>query len=231
MTLRVRTLIAATALATLSGACAYAAPVEGTWNQGAFPNGGGSQIVNSQVTLKSSWSNLNGDIDGVAGDAVVQGAGAGNLMDITTMNSTAVNNSQIVGSSATIGADVKAGVKNVGGSVGIQGQAVCNGVNVSTDPTSSATRSYQECGAQDPAATVNAWVSNAGGDAVIQGSALGNSLEADSNAPNMSVMNAQINSSSLTSTVNANVRNIGGSTSVTSSAIGNSGQIVQYNAN
>ena len=233
MTLRVKTLIAATALATLSATCAYAQATSqyGSWNDGSAGGGVGSQIQNSQVNLQTNWSNLNGSIDTVAGDAAVQGAAGGNMMDITTMNNTAVNSSQIVGTGASIGSDVNVGINNIGGSVGIQNQALCNGISVSTDPTYAATHSYQECAASDPVQQMNASVSNVYGDAVFQGSSLGNSFEADSNAPNMPIFNKQINSSNGASTINANVYNIGGSTSLTSSSIGNTGQIIHYNTN
>jgi hypothetical protein len=230
MKLRVKTLIAATALATLSATCAYAGGSEeyGTWNDGSFA---GSQISNSQVNLQTNWSNLNGTISTVAGDAAVQGAAGGNLMDITTMNNTMVNSSQIVGSGASIGTNVNTAIDNIGGSVGIQNQAICNGLSVSTDPTFASTRNYQECNAADPAQQINANVTNVYGDAAFAGSSLGNSFEADSNAPNMPVWNKQINNSSVASTVNANVYNIGGSTSLTSSAIGNTGQVIHYSTN
>jgi hypothetical protein len=219
----------ATALATLSATCAYAGGTEyGSWNDASS---GGSQILNGQVNLQTNWSNLTGNIDTVAGDAAVQGAAAGNLMDITTMNNTMVKNRQIVGAGASIGSNIDTSINNIGGSVGIQNQALCNGVSVSTDPTFSSTRSYQECNAADPSSLINAGVSNIYGDAAIQGSALGNSFEADSNAPNMPIWNKQINNSVNASTVNASVYNIGGSTSLTSSAIGNTGQIIHYNIN
>jgi len=231
MTLRIKTLIAATALATLSATCAYAGGGDqyGTWNDGAMAGGMGSQINTSQVNLQTNWSNLNGNADTVAGDVVMQGAAGGNLMDITTMNNTMVNNSQIVGSGASIGSNVFANVNNIGGSVGIQNQALCNGVSVSTDPTLASTRSYQECNAADPSSHIEANITNIAGDAVFQGSSLGNTFEADSNAPNMPIWNKQINNSTIASTVNANIYNIGGSTSMTSSAIGNTGQIIHYN--
>jgi len=233
MTLRVRILIAATALATLSGTCVYAQATSqyGSWNDGSSGGGVGSQIQNSQVNLQTNWSNLNGSIDTVAGDAAVQGAAGGNMMDITTMNNTAVNNSQIVGTGASIGSDVNVGINNIGGSVGIQNQALCNGISVSTDPTYASTHSYQECNAADPSSLVNATVTNVAGDVAIQGSSLGNSFEADSNAPNMPIWNKQINNATVASTVNANVYNVGGSTSLSSSAIGNTGQIIHYNTN
>jgi hypothetical protein len=231
MTFRAKILIAATALATLSATCAYAQSGYGTWNDGAMAGGIGSQINTNQVNLQTNWSNMTGNIDTVAGDAVMQGAAGGNLMDITTMNNTMVNNSQIVGPGASIGSNIVGNINNIGGSVGIQNQAVCNGVSVSTDPTLSATHSYQECNAADPSSMIKANVTNIYGDAVFQGSSLGNTFEADSNAPNMPIFNKQINNSTIASTVNANVYNIGGSTSMTSSAIGNTGQIIHYSTN
>lgn len=233
MTLRVKVHIAAMALVTLSATCVYAAPTDqyGTWNDGAFAGGAGSQISNSQVNLQANWSNLTGNITTVAGDAVVQGAAGGNLMDITTMNNTVVNNSQIVGNAASIGSNINISINNIGGSVGIQNQALCNGVSVSTDPTYASTHNYQECNAADPSSTIIAKVNNIAGDAAIQGSSLGNSFEADSNAPNMPIWNKQINNAAVTSTVNASILNVGGSTSTSSSAIGNTGQIIHYNTN
>ena len=232
MTFRAKILIAATALATLSATCAYAGGAQyGSWNDGAMAGGIGSQINTNQVNLQTNWSNMTGNIDTVAGDAVMQGAAGGNLMDITTMNNTMVNNSQIVGPGASIGSNIVGNINNIGGSVGIQNQAVCNGVSVSTDPTLSATHSYQECNAADPSSMIKANVTNIAGDAVFQGSSLGNTFEADSNAPNMPIFNKQINNSTIASTVNANVYNVGGSTSMTSSAIGNTGQIIHYSTN
>lgn len=230
MTFRAKILIAAAALATLSATGAFAQEY-GTWNDGAMAGGMGSQINTSQLNTQTNWSNLNGNVDTVAGDAVMQGAAGGNLMDITTMNNTMVNNSQIVGPGASIGSNIVSNINNIGGSVGIQNQALCNGVSVSTDPTLASTRSYQECNAADPSSMIKANVTNIAGDAVFQGSSLGNTFEADSNAPNMPIWNKQINNSTIASTVNANVYNIGGSTSMTSSAIGNTGQIIHYSTN
>jgi hypothetical protein len=235
--MRVKSLIAATALATLSGTCAYAQATSqyGTWNDGAYAGGAGasigSQISTSQVNNQTNWSNLYGSVDTVAGDVAVQGSAAGNLMDITTMNNTWVNNSQVVGSGAAIGSDINVGINNIGGSVGIQNQAVCNGVSVSTDPTYASTHNFQQCNAADPSQAINTSISNVAGDAAIMGSSLGNSFEADSNAPNMPIWNHQINNGTVASTVNANVYNVGGSTSLSSSAIGNTGQIIHYNTN
>ena len=232
MTFRAKILIAATALATLSATCAYAGGAQyGSWNDGAMAGGIGSQINTNQVNLQTNWSNMTGNIDTVAGDAVMQGAAGGNLMDITTMNNTMVNNSQIVGPGASIGSNITGNFNNIGGSVGVQNQAVCNGISVSTDPTLASTHSYQECNAADPSSMIKANVTNIAGDAVFQGSSLGNTFEADSNAPNMPIFNKQINNSTIASTVNANVYNIGGSTSMTSSAIGNTGQIIHYSTN
>ena len=122
MTFRAKILIAATALATLSATCAYAGGAQyGSWNDGAMAGGIGSQINTNQVNLQTNWSNMTGNIDTVAGDAVMQGAAGGNLMDITTMNNTMVNNSQIVGPGASIGSNIVGNINNIGGSVGIPG--------------------------------------------------------------------------------------------------------------
>ena len=237
MTLRARTLIAAMALTTLSATYACAGdsandfgPATGTWNDGT-QGGVGSQINNSQVSNQTSWSNLTGNVDTAGSDVSVDGAAAGNLVDVTTMNNTSVKNSQTVGPNATIASDVNVNVNNVWGNVSIANQAVCNGANISTDPTYSASHSYQECNATDPAQQINANVTNIAGNAVIKGSSLGNSFEADSNAPNMPVSNKQINNSNVASTVNANVYNAGGTTTLSSSAIGNTAQIIHYSTN
>ena len=160
-----------------------------------------------------------------------QGTAAGNMMDVTTMNNTRVSNNQIVGPNATIGSNVSIDVNNVWGSVGITNQAICNGASVSTDPILTAVKSNQECHATDPYSQINTNISNIGGNAVIQGSALGNSFEADSNAPNMPIVNRQINNSGVVSNVNANVFNVGGSVGLSSSAIGNTSQIIHYSTN
>jgi hypothetical protein len=237
MNMRVRSLIAATALATLSGTCAYAQATSqyGTWNDGAYAGGAGasmgSQINTSQMNNQANYSTLYGNIDTVAGDAAVQGSAGGNTMDITTMNNTMVNNSQTVGSGSSIASDINVGINNIGGSVGIQNQAVCNSVSVSTDPTFASTRNFQQCNAADPSQSINTTITNVAGDAAVMGSSMGNSFEADSNAPNMPIWNKQINNATVASTVNANVYNVGGSTSLSSSAIGNTGQIIHYNTN
>ena len=197
---------------------------------GATSQPSGSNIINGQINLQSQFSNLSGNIDGIGGDAVVQSAAAGNMIDITTMNNTRVQSSQIVGPNAAIDTNINTSVSNVWGSVGVTSQAICNGANISTDPTLSAANSYQKCDATDPASSIKANIANIGGDAVVQSMALGNSFEADSNAPNMPIVTRQINNSMGASTVHANVSNIGGSTSLTSSAIGNTAQIIHYSA-
>ena len=191
----------------------------------------GSNIINGQINLQSQFSNLTGNVDTIEGDAVVQGAAAGNMIDITTMNNTRVQNSQIVGPSAAIDSNINTNVSNVWGSVGVTSQAICNGASVSTDPTLTQVNSYQKCDASDPASSIKANVTNIAGDAVVQSMALGNSFEADSNAPNMPIVTKQINNSMAASTVHANVSNVGGSTSLTSSAIGNTAQIIHYSTN
>jgi len=192
---------------------------------------GGSQIINGQVNLQTNWASLNASVDTVGGDVVAQGSAAGNLIDITTMNDTRVQNNQIVGPNATVGSNVAIDANNVWGNVGIQNQAVCNGASVSTDPTLTAVKSNQECHATDPYSGITTNISNVAGNAVIQGSALGNSLEADSNAPNMPIMSHQLNNSGIVSNVNANVYNVGGSVGLSSSAIGNTAQVIHYSTN
>jgi hypothetical protein len=216
-------LLALTATASMAGGDQQ----YGTWNNG--PSQGGSQILNNQINLQTNWSNLNVTVDTVGGDAVAQGAAGGNLIDITTMNNTRVQNSQIVGQDAAIGSTINMDANKVWGSVGIQNQVICNGASVSTDPILTSVHSSQECHATDPYSRINTNISNVAGDAVIQGSALGNSFEADSNAPNMPIMTRQLNNSASVSTVNGNAFNVGGSVGFSSSAIGNTSQIIHYN--
>src|ERR1700744_4966435 len=201
----IKILLAASVLAL--SASAAGAQTYGTWNnastsyQGGADNTGGyaanptstgSNIVNGQIDLKNNWSNLNGSIDTTGSDATVTGAAAGNLVDITTMNNTRVQNSQVVGAGASIGSNVNVDVNNVWGNASVTNQAVCNGASVSTDPTFSATNSYQKCNAADPYSSINTNISNVAGSAVVQGSSLGNTFEADSNAPNMPINTRQI---------------------------------------
>ncbi|HEY4274707.1 MAG TPA: hypothetical protein VGM68_04430 [Rhizomicrobium sp.] len=218
---RVRTLIAATAAVTLSATFACAG---GT-------NSSGSNIINGQINLQSQFSNLTGNVDGVAGDAVAQSTAAGNMIDIFTMNNTRVQNSQIVGPGSAIDSNVNANISNVWGSTSVSSQAICNGASVSTDPTLTAVNSYQRCDSSDPSTSIKANIGGVGGDAMVQGLSIGNSFEADTNARNMPIVSKQINNSMTTSTVHANVSDVGGSTALTSSAIGNTGQIIHYGSN
>jgi hypothetical protein len=214
-----KALLAATVLLTLPASAALA------------QTGVGSQIINGQVNLQTNWASLNASVDTVGGDVVATGSAAGNLIDITTMNDTRVQNNQIVGPNATVGSNVAIDANNVWGNVSIQNQAVCNGASVSTDPVLTAVKSNQECHAADPYSGITTNVSNVAGNAVIQGSALGNSFEADSNAPNMPIMTHQLNNSGVVSNVNANVYNVGGSVGLSSSAIGNTSQVIHYTTN
>ena len=200
----------------------------GSWgDQTSSQNAIGSQILNNQINLQNNWSNMNASVDTVGGDVVAQGSAGGNLIDITTMNNTRVQNNQIVGPNSNIGSNINLDTNNVWGSVGIQNQVLCNGASVSTDPV----QSNQECHAQDPYSSIKTNISNLAGNAVIQGSALGNSFEADSNAPNMPIFSRQLNNSGVVSNVNANIFNAGGSVGLSSSAIGNTSQIIHYNTN
>lgn len=184
--------------------------------------------MNGQVTLQTQWSDLNAVVDSVGGDAAFQGAAAGNMVDIMTMNNTVVNNNQFVGPQAAIGSNITADVSNVWGSVGFSNQALCNGATVSTDPVLTAVNSRQECHASDPSVAINASVNGVVGDLAMQSLSMGNSFEADSNAQNMPIKTMQINNSIGSSTINANAFNIGGSMSMTSATIGNKAQILHY---
>lgn len=222
----------AASVLTLSTSAAFAQGV-GTWSDASQQQSGGvgSQILNNQINLQTNWSNLTGSVDTVGGDVVVQGNAGGNMMDVTTMNDTRVNNNQVVGPNATIGSNVAVDVNNVAGSVGITNQAICNGASVSTDPILTAVKSNQACHATDPYSEINTNISNIGGNAVVQGSALGNSFQADSNAPNFPIVSRQLNNSGVVSNVNANVFNAAGTVGLSSSAIGNTSQIIHYSTN
>ena len=199
------------------------------WNPPPPPFDAGTVVLNNQINLQNNWSNLNVRANTIGGDAVAQGAAAGNLVDIITLNNTYLNNNQIVGPGAAIGSNIHMDVNKVWGSVGIQNQVVCNGASVSTDPNITALYSNQECHAGDPYSGINANIRNVAGDAVIQGSALGNSFETDSNAPNFPITTRQLNNSANVSNVNSNVYNVGGSVGFSSSAVGNTSQIIHYN--
>ncbi|MEY4966532.1 MAG: hypothetical protein RL274_2115 [Pseudomonadota bacterium] len=198
----------------------------GTWNDNSAI---GSLVVNDQVNLQTNWSNLSGVVDTVGGDVVAQGAAAGNIMDVITMDNTRVFNNQIVSSQATIGSNVSLDANNVWGSVGVNNTSLCNGASVSTDPVLTSVNSYQECGAKDPYTGTSAFVTNIAGNAVFQNSAISNSFEADSNAPNFPVFNKQINNSSAISNMAVNAFNVGGTVGLSSSAIGNTSRVIHYN--
>src|SRR5258708_37368912 len=65
-----------------------------------------SQILNHQINLDNNWSNLNVSVNTVGGNVAAQGAAAGNLIDITTMNNTTVNSNQNVGFSSALGSNI-----------------------------------------------------------------------------------------------------------------------------
>src|SRR5690242_3247092 len=104
MLTRARILIAATLLSTMSSTWAYAGASDGygSWND---TSSDASSVINGQVNLQTQWSNLNTVVDSVGGDAAFQGAAAGNLVDIMTMNNTTVDNHQFVGPNAAIGSN------------------------------------------------------------------------------------------------------------------------------
>src|ERR1700712_396729 len=143
-----KTLLAASAIIAFSATASFAGGDQyGTWGGGGSSQdgGAGSNILNNQINLQTNWSNLTGVVDTVGGDVVAQGSAAGNMIDVTTMNNTRVQNNQIVGSGATIGSNVSLDANNVWGSVGVQNQVLCNGASISTDPVLTAVKSNQEC--------------------------------------------------------------------------------------
>ncbi len=220
-----RKILLASVLMTATAIPAFAQEY-GTWNDnGAI----GSLVVNDQVNLQTNWSNMSGVVDTVGGDVVAQGAAAGNIVDVITMDNTRVFNNQIVSSDATIGSNVALDANNVWGSVGVSNSSLCNGASVSTDPVLTSVNSYQECGAKDPYTGTSAFVTNIAGNAVFQNSAISNSFEADSNAPNFPVFNKQINNSSAISNMAVNAFNVGGTVGMQSSAIGNTARVIHYN--
>lgn len=226
MTLR-KFLLASAVIAATAGA-ALADDQIGSWDDSLLDGAMGSVVLNNQVNLQTNWSSLNGVVDTVGGDVVLQGTAAGNMVDITTMDNTRVTSSQYVGPEATIGSSVNLDANNVWGNVGIQNTAICNGTVVSTDPILTAVKNTQKCRSEDPYSTVNANVSNIAGNAVFQGSAIGNTFQADSNAPNFPVINSQFNNSATISNMSVNAFNVGGSVGMSSSAIGNTAQIIHY---
>ena len=210
-----KTLIAGTALLTLTASLAFA------------QQNSGSEILNGQTDFHLSLSNLNVQAQDISGNIDGQSVAAGNTLDVTTMDDTSVTNEQYA-SSAMIGSTLNASVKDVGGTVSLSSQAVCNSASVSTDPTVTSVYSNQECQAIDPSSSLNANVANIGNDVSLASTAVGNTFEEDTNAGSMPVQTYQINASSINSSVNANVSNITGNLSVSSAAIGNSAQIIHY---
>jgi len=225
-----RKILLASVLLTVSATSAFATDEYGTWNDNSYGGSAiGSLTVNDQINTQTNWSNLSGVVDTVGGNVVAQGAAAGNLVDIMTMDNTRVFNNQIVGSGATIGSNVMMDANNVWGSVGVNNQSLCNGASVSTDPVLTAVKNNQECHASDPYTGTSAFVTNIAGNAVFQGSAIGNTFEADSNAANFPVFNRQLNTSGVISNMAVNAFNVGGTVGMSSSAIGNTSRVIHYN--
>lgn len=187
----------------------------------------GSIVLNGQVDLHLSASNVNTSITNVAGNVTGTSSSAGNNLEVVTMNDSTVSNSQYV-TSVSIAADQNANVQNTGGTVTLQSQALCNAADVSTDPHTTAVTSTQTCYANDPSSLLNANVLNAGNDTSLSSTSVGNSFSEDTNAAYMPTTNQQMNASSIASTVNATVKNVAGNVTVSSSSVGNNAQIVQY---
>ena len=106
MKLRVKFLIVATALTTLSATCAYAGSSDqyGSWG-GSSSSGVGSQIINGQVNLDTVWTNTNVTVDNVNGDVNGSAAAVANAFQAVTFNNTIVDNNQYASGEA-VGADL-----------------------------------------------------------------------------------------------------------------------------
>jgi hypothetical protein len=187
----------------------------------------GSSILNGQVNVGNVVSTMTSTTANVYGDVSVQSVAVGNLLDVTTMNDTSVNNSQYV-KTGEIGSYLGAAATDVSGSVSVTGQAICNAASVSTDPTVTSVTNLQQCYGQDPASVVYVDAINVGGSVSIANSAIANTFEADSNAANMPIDSTQVNNTLVTATTTANVKNVAGSVAISATAVGNSAQIVHY---
>ena len=219
MTRLMQTLITGTVLMILPLSLAYA--------QTSTDAQDGSLVLNGQIDLHLSSSNVNTNLTNAAGNVTGTSAAVGNNLEVVTMNNANVTNNQFV-TSVSISADQNATVTNVGGTTALQSQAICNAADVSTDPHTTAVYSSQVCDANDPSALLNATVTNAGNDVSLSSQAVGNSFSEDTNAAYMPTQNYQTNASNIASTVNAKVTNVSGNVTVNSTAIGNNAQIVQY---
>jgi len=170
---------------------------------------------------------VNTGIESVAGNVTSTSSAAGNNLQVFTLNSATVNNSQYVGG-VSIAADQNATVDNVGGTTTLSSQAVCNAADVSTDPKSTTVASSQVCDANDPSSYLNATVTNAGNDVSLSSQSIGNSYSEDSNAAVLTTLNNQVNNAAIAATTNAAVHSVYGNVTVSASAVGNNAQIIQY---
>ena len=190
-------------------------------------DGGQSNVLNGQVNLNSQQANLFMSASNTAGNISGGAAAGGNQIDITTMNNTDVTNNQYV-QAGGIASNVQANLTNVGGTTDLSSQAVCNQAGISMDPTSTNVYSNQECNANDPSAQLTANIANTNNDVNLASAAVSNTFEEDTNAPNGSVQNYQINHAAVNATVTSTTANVNGNLTATSSAIGNTGQIIHY---
>ena len=151
------------------------------------------------------------------------------LIDITTMNNTRVQNSQIVGPNAAIDSNVNTNVSNIWGSVGdhqpggLQRRQHLHRSDLDRGeflPEVQRVRSVLLAARQ-----YQQYRGRRGGPELGPGQQLRSRLQRGEHADRRP---SQINNSMAASTVHANVSNIGGSTSLTSSAIGNTAQIIHY---
>lgn len=202
-------------------------PLNLAYAQATTDTNSGSLVLNGQIDMHLSSSNVNTSVTNAVGNVAGTSAAVGNNLEVVTMNDANVTNNQYV-TSVSISADQNANVLNVGGTTTLTSQAICNAADVSTDPHTTAVYSSQNCQANDPSALLNATVTNAGNDVSLSSQAVGNSFSEDTNAAYMPTQNYQTNASNIASTVNAKVTNVSGNVTVNSAAIGNNAQIVQY---
>jgi len=186
---------------------------------------GNAEVINGQINFEPVWSQLDGSISGVEGDAAAMAQAVGNTVNIFTMSNTYVDNHQV--QNGNVGAEVNLEAHGVGDDLLIGATALCNGAGVSTDPDITAVTSSQICGAKDPAAIVNANVSDVGGGVGIAAVAVSNQIQVDSNAKNFPIGSYQENRAGTYATVNATVSNVG-AVDLSASAIGNSATFIHY---
>ena len=217
-----KTLIAGTALLTLTASPLFADDWEDEWED---EDSGEAEIINGQLNFGPVWSQINVSIDGIEGDVSGAASAVGNAVNIVTLSNTVVENDQA--NFGDVGAEVNAEILDIGGDVILTATAVCNAASISTDPDSTSVTSNQSCGADDPSATINADISNVAGGVGLAAIAVGNQIEVDSNANSFPINSFQENISGSFASVNANISGAG-AVDLSATAVGNSATFVHY---